>query len=42
MLFVITFTVLEMNFRFSLKVLDSCHNSMQKAMTFDDGLIVFI
>ena len=42
MWFVITFTVFKMNFRFSLKVLDSCHNSMQKAIIFDDGLIVFI
>ena len=39
---VITGVFLEMNFKFQLKVCNDYHSLMQKAMSFNDVVIVFV
>ena len=34
--------LLEINFRFELNVYDGCHDLMEKAMSFNEAVIVFV
>ena len=35
-------SLLEINFRFELNVCDGCHDLMEKAMSFNEAVIVFV